>query len=147
MTQREVPKGGVPDKGPVLNKKEEAERVLFIEGQISMVYFFNIRQEQEKGNDESIIQRPDPEDPVAVESGKISRLSFGIQETAGDQVAGKDKEEVYASPSREKGLTAGDAMPDHDGNDGNAPEAVQGGEIRFGGRMRKCFWGISHFSA
>jgi len=129
MTQREILKGAKPDKGPVLNKKEEAEGMLLIKGQVGSVYFFDKRYQQEKGDDDGIIQRPYPEDPVAVEPSKVSGLSCRIQQPAGDQIAGKDKKEVYAGPTREKGLAAGYAMPDDDGKDGEAPETIQGGEI------------------
>jgi hypothetical protein len=119
----------IPDEGPVLQEEEKAKPVFFIDGHRRGVDGAYIRYQQEKGNDKGIIQRPDPEDPVAVESGKISGLSFSIQEPTGDQVAGKDKEEVYASPAGKKTICGGDIMPDDDRDDGNAPESIQRWEI------------------
>src|SRR6266496_3154226 len=111
-------------------------------------------EEDEEGEEDGVVEGEDAEGSAGVEAGEVgihARLARGmvrsrkrrgnlrVQEDSGDEEAGEDEEEIYAVAAEAEGFedralealawgeVVGVVVGD-DGADGDAAEAVEGGE-------------------
>src|SRR4051812_38390960 len=100
------------------------------------------RHEDEADEEHAVIEREDAQGAAGVKIAKEMRRSLGVEEDSGDEKTGEDEEEVDADAAGAgdpfsdgadlgAGLAHGGEVEEEYEEDGEAAQAIEGGDVAF----------------